>query len=265
MRGIISYIEGLKEAAWELRYSLYLWLLSLGFSLSLYIPVRKFFAERAGNFPDWAYLTQHPAYISLLYSNAGLLFSFVLTLFIVFYIAGLIIEGGIWAGILRREPFSYWRRYFARFLALEILTPVIYLPFILIGGILGVLLKPIPYYHEKLFSWAVIIYIIVIIFLLFLASVTKDYAKISVVRDNSSCLRAIVYSWKVAFSRWFSSAIMGVFAFLIWAIPFFLGKKLLSPLPSFLFFLLLQFFLFLKAYSRVSLFYGEKYLARRFS
>ena len=265
MKGILNYLEGLKEAAWELRYSLYIWLLSLGFTLSLYIPVTKFFTRRVGHFADWAYLKEHPTYISLLYSNSGILFSFMLSLFMIFYIASLIVEGGIWAGILRREPFSYWRRYFSRFLVLEILTPIVYLPFLVIAGVLALLLKPIPYYHEKVFSWAVIIYLLILIFLVFLASVTKDYAKISVVRDNSSCLKAIFYAWKVGFGRWFSSAIMGILAFVLWAIPFFLFKDLFSSLPSFLFFLILQIPLLLKAYTRVSLFYGEKYLSRDFS
>jgi len=265
MKGILNYLEGLKEAAWELRYSFYIWLLSLGFSLSLYIPVTKFFSRRLGHFADWAYLKEHPAYISLLYSNSGLLLSFILSLFLIFYIASLIVEGGIWAGILRREPFSYWRRYFSRFFFLEILTPIVYLPFLAIGGILALLLKPIPYYHEKVFSWAVMGYIFVLIFLIFLASVTKDYAKISVIRDNSSCLKAIFHAWKVGFGRWFSSAIMGIIAFVLWAVPFFLFKDLLSSLPSFLFFLLLQIPLLLKAYTRVALFYGEKYLSRDFS
>ncbi len=265
MKGLLYYIEGLREALWEFRFTLYLWLISLAMVFSLYLPAKAFFSLKLSHFPDWGYLMEHPSYLSLAYNNSRLLFAAVFTIFLIFYIASLIVEGGIWAGILRREPFSYWRKYFGRFLLLEVLTPVLYLPYLLTAGLLFLLIKPIPYYREKAFSLALVGYAFILFFLLILASINKDYAKLAVVRDNRSAIRAILFSWKVSLMRWFSSLIMGLAALLLWAIPFFLLKPILSPLPSFIYFIFFQVFVLLKAYTKVSLFFGEKYLAREFS
>ncbi len=267
MKGILYYAEGLREALWEFRFILYLWFLSLAMVFTLYLPAKTFFSIKLSHFPDWGYLTEHPAYISLACNNdnSGLFFATVFTVFLLFYIASLIVEGGIWAGILRREPFSYWRKYFGRFLLLEILTPVIYLPYILTAGIFFLLIKPIPYYREKAFSLALVAYLLILFLLLVLASINKDYAKLAVVRDNRSAVRAVLFSWKVLLMRWFSSLIMGIASLLLWAIPLFLLKPLLSPLPPLLYIFLFQVFVLVKAYSRISLFFGEKYLAREFS
>ncbi len=265
MKGILHYLEGLREALWDLRFVIYLWLLSLGLVIFAYFPVHKFFSSRLSHFSDWTYIMDHPAYIALVYKNSGVLFAGIFALLLLFYIFTLMVEGGIWAGILRREPFSYWKKYFGRFLLLEILTPIIYLPHFLVAGLLFLLIKPIPIYKEKIFSLAAVAYALVLLFILTLASISKDYAKLAVVRDNRSVLRAIVFSWKLTLMRWLSSGLMGMAALLLWAIPFFLISPLLHNLPTFIYFLAYQPLVLLKVYSKIALFIGEKYMAREFS
>ncbi len=259
MRGIIYFISGIREAVWNLRYSLYLWLLSLGFSLFIYIPAKKFLLSRVGHFPDALYLLKHPDYASgFIYSNGQTLWGAIFSMFIIFYIASLIVEAGILSGIVVREDFSAWKRYLWRFVKIELLSPILYIPFLIVGAIPGIFVAVgIPYYKEKSFSQSMLVSAIFFILFFILASVAKDYSKIWVVKENRGSINSMVKAIGISFKFWFSSIIMGIFALALWFIPYLFLAHPFSSLGPFISFTAFQILIFIKAFSKISLYYGE--------
>ncbi|GEM_PF-2528844 len=259
MRGIINYLTGIRDSIWNLRYTFYLWLLSLGFTFSIYIPVKKFFFSRVGHFPDVHYLAKHPDYANYIFSRDPVLTGAIFSMFLIFYLISIIVEAGILSGIVNREDFSSWRRYFRRFFVIEILTPIFYLPYLIVGALPGIFVAlSIPYHREKAFTNGIILSAIFFLLFFIVAGIGKDYAKIWVIKENRGSINSMLKAIVLSFKYWFSSLFMGILAILLWLVPYILLAGTFSSLPSILSFLAFQLLILLKAFSRISLYFAEK-------
>jgi len=266
MKGILQYLIGIKDSLWNIRYTLYLWGLSLIFSLILFFPVKKFFLERAGHFPDASYLLKHPSYAQLVFSKDPVLYASIFSIFVIFYFLSLIVEAGILSGIVAREEFSSWRRYFWRYFVIEILSPLFYLPYLIIGALPGIFVAlGIPFHKEKTFFNSMIASAIFFLLFFIVASVAKDYSKIWVIKENRSSIGSMLKAIGLSFRNWFSSLFMGIFALLLWLVPYILLSGPFSTLPAFLSFVAFQLLVLLKAFSKVSLYYAEKSIVEEVS
>lgn len=258
MRGIINYLSGIKDSIWNLRYTFYLWLLSLGFTFTLYFPAKRFFFSRVGHFPDPNYLHKHPDYALYIFTKDPVLTGAILSIFIIFYFASIIVEAGILSGIVAREDFSAWRRYFSRFLVIEILSPLFYLPYAIMGAIPGIFVAiGIPYYKEKVFTNGIITSAIFFLIFFLVAGVGKDYAKIWVVKENRGSINSMLKAIGFSLHYFFSTFFMGILALLLWIVPYILLAPVFMTLPPLLSFVVFQLLVLLKAFSKISLYYAE--------
>lgn len=258
MRGIINYLSGIKDSIWNLRYTFYLWLLSLGFTFTIYFPARSFVFSRVGHFPDAHYLLKHPDYALYIFTREPVLTGAIFSLFIIFYFASIIVEAGILSGIVAREDFSAWRRYFSRFFIIEILSPLFYLPYIILGAIPGIFVAiGIPYYKEKAFTNGIIASVIFFLIFFIVAGVGKDYARIWVVRENRGSINSMLKAMGLSLRYFLSTFFMGIFALLLWIVPYIFLAPVFMTLPPLLSFVVFQLLVLLKAFSKISLYYAE--------
>jgi hypothetical protein len=275
-----SYRKGIQEATLRPNMVVVLWMINFFFASVIYFLFSAMLKAAFGKSLLASDLLDKPNMDVLLEAltssgtSLGMLVTAGLVVAVLFFLAGIFVNGGILQSLLHRRDdegfaqvfFAGGGKFYGRFFRLSIYSLVLWIPgailYLIINGLLGIFTKnPL---NEQLSFYILLLRIAVALFLVFLIKMIMDYARIRIaIQDSRSVLRALLEAAGFVFRKlvktlalYYVLGLTGVAAFLIyWGIRSTFSAG--SPGTIWLGFIISQIFIASRGWLRIAFQAGQ--------
>jgi hypothetical protein len=235
-----SYRKGIQEATLRPNMVVVLWMINFFFASVIYFLFSAMLSATFGKSLMASDLLQKPNMDVLLEfltssgTSLGMLVTAGLVLAILFFLAGIFVNGGILQTLVHRRDqegfaqvfFAGGGKFYGRFFRLSIYSLILWIPavflYMIISGVLGIFTKnPL---NEQGSFYVALLRIAIALFFVFLIKMIMDYARIRIVtQDSRSVLRPMLEAAGFVFRKqgktlalYYLLGLTGVAAFLIY-------------------------------------------------
>ncbi len=240
MNIIKSYRKGIQEATLRPNMAVVLWMINFFFASVIYFLFSAMLKAAFGKSLLAADLLQKPNMDVLLEfltssgTSLGMLVTAGLVLAVLFFLAGIFVNGGILQSLVHRRDhegfgqvfFAGGGKFYGRFFRLSIYSLILWIPgiivYMIVNGLLGIFTK--NSLNEQRSFYIQLVRIAIAIFLVFLIKMIMDYARIRIAtQDSRSVLRSMLEATGFVFRKmgktlalYYLLGLTGVAAFLIY-------------------------------------------------
>jgi hypothetical protein len=235
-----SYRKGIQEATLRPNMAVVLWMINFFFASVIYFLFSAMLSAAFGKSLLASDLLQKPNMDVLLEflassgTSLGILVTAGLVVAVLFFLAGIFVNGGILQSLVHRRDhdgfaqvfFAGGGKFYGRFFRLSIFSLILWIPgiilYMLINGILGIFTKDTL--NEQRSFYIMLLRIAIALFLVFLIKMIMDYARIRIAtQDSRSVLRSMLEAAGFVFRKlgktlalYYLLGLTGVAAFLIY-------------------------------------------------
>jgi MFS family permease len=235
-----SYRKGIQEATLRPNMAVVLWMINFFFASVIYFLFSAMLSAAFGKSLLASDLLQKPNMDVLLEfltssgTSLGMLVTAGLVLVVLFFLAGIFVNGGILQSLIHRRDdegfaqvfFAGGGKFYGRFFRLSIYSLIFWIPavflYMIISGVLGIFTKnPL---NEQGSFYIMLLRIAIALFLIFLIKMIMDYARLRIAtQDSRSVLRSLLEAAGFVFRKlvktlalYYLLGLTGVAAFLIY-------------------------------------------------
>jgi hypothetical protein len=235
-----SYRKGIQDATLRPNMAVVLWMINFFFASVIYFLFSAMLKAAFGKSLLASDLLQKPNMDVLLEfltssgTSLGMLVTAGLVLAVLFFLAGIFVNGGILQSLVHQRDhegfaqvfFAGGGKFYGRFFRLSIYSLILWIPgailYLIINGLLGIFTKN-PLNEQRSF-YILLLRIAIVLFLVFLIKMIMDYARIRIAtQDSRSVFRSLLEAAGFVFRKlvktlalYYLLGLTGVAAFLIY-------------------------------------------------